>query len=105
MTEYQDITLKTADGRTIYFPRDYQYIRYAPVVCREVVTRIVQLRFLIEDLVSQGEISPFARTELEDYLAPVVMEDKFMSGKTLDVHNAIVELIENNPPRKEGDAM
>ena len=96
MTEYQDITLKTQDGRTIYFPRDYQYVRYATVVCRQAVSRIVELRHVIDDLVNQNEISPVARKKLEKYLAPVVMEEKFMSGKTVDAHNAIVELIEGN---------
>lgn len=101
MTEYKDITLKTTDGRTIYFPRDYQYVRYATVACRQVVSRIVELRHFVDDLVDEGEISQEVRRKLEKYLAPVVMEERFMTGKTIDAHNAIVELIEMNPVEKE----
>lgn len=105
MTDYQSITIKTEDGRTIYFPRDYQFVRYAGTAACQVVSRIVELRVFLEQEKSNGGISEEIYRKFQKFVKPVVMEEKFLSSNLVTVHNAIVELIEQNPPIKEGDAM
>lgn len=97
MTDYQDITLKTQDGRTIYFPRDYQFVRYAGTAACMVVSRIVELRAFLEQEKSNGGISEEVYRKFQKFARPVVMEEKFMKSNILEVHKGIKRLIEENP--------
>ena len=93
--DYSDITIKDKFGRTLYFPRDYQFIRYAPAACCQVVARITQLRDFLNKALKEEKIDVETYKMLQPFVAPVVMEKDFLSGKIVEVHGAIEELIKN----------
>ena len=98
-SEYQNITIKDENGKVLYFPRDYQYIRYAPAACCQVISRIVELRNFLNKSLKDRKISDEVYRMLQPFVQPVVMEEKFLSGKLVDIDEAIKELIEKNPSK------
>jgi hypothetical protein len=81
----EEITLQTADGRTVYWPPGNMG-RLAPAAVCAVASRIQRLRKEIESF------PPEIRAKLAPFVAPLPFEQELLSGKIEQVHGAIRQL-------------
>lgn len=85
---FEEVHVELKDGRTIYWPKGDMSRLAKPAVC-SVASRMVQLRAVLKR-------DPLDMRELERLInLPIAFEDKFLSGDSIVVHNAIKELGRN----------
>lgn len=91
---YEEVHLKTIDGRNVYWPKG-DMTRLAPAAVCSVASRMVSLRDWLKKLPPNtlDGIPILERKELEKLITkPISFEAQFLSGKSIEVHNAIKEL-------------
>ena len=89
---YEEITLKTIDGTTVYWPKG-DMSRLVPAAVCGLATQILELRSFIKNNKDKiNKIDPTLLIKLEKIARPIPFESSFLSGKIEEVHNKIVEI-------------
>lgn len=84
----EEIYLQTADGRTVYWPKENMG-RLAPAAVVSAASRVVALRKFLKD--NEETLAPDLCKKIEYLCRPIDFEDQFLSGNSLKIHNAIVD--------------
>ena len=87
MDNYEEIHVKLESGETIYWPKG-DIARLAPAAVCQIAQRILILRKIL----SEHEMDKDLRRKLDQLARPIPFEDKFLSGNSVKVHNAIKSL-------------
>lgn len=92
MTDYSDITLKLENNRTAYIPSELQVLRLAPACLAQLYKRILDSRALLEQLLAEDKISIQAARRFDPIVKQLPLEERILSGKIIEIHNAILEM-------------
>jgi len=94
--EYKSITIKDSHGRDLYFPREYQLMRYAGAAVCRVASQTFAFRHFLEQLRGEKKISEEIYAVLKPFAAQIPCEEEFRSGKIIAVNDALIKLIREN---------